>query len=414
MERESKAFWLYVGCYVGLLAAAATPSPLYVVYQEEWGFPTSVVTLVFAIYALTLLVSLTFLGGVSDRWGRPATTGFGMLLLAASTACFFLADGVGWLLVARALQGLATGVAIGCISAALVDESGARVRLAAVANAVLPSCGLVIGALASGTVVQVASDPTAYVFLGQFAVIVVLAGLCLALDLHRPRPGLRAPSLKVAVMRVPASTRPEFVRTLVPMIAAWSQVGVMLALAGNLLDELGVTDPFIAGLAIAGSSGAAAVGGVALSRTSPTGGAIAGAALLCIGSLINVVALVALSAPTFLVGTTLSGFGVGASMTSVMQRISPLPRAAERAGVFAALNAVGYAALAGSALVTGLVSDLLGLGPTSIATNCVVAGLAAIAVFEIAARQAGTGDRAATGSATDAPAGPTQVTPDLS
>src|SRR5205807_9664052 len=51
-------------------AAASAPTPLYVVYQKEWGFPTSTLTIVFAVYVFALIGSLLVLGGLSDHVGR--------------------------------------------------------------------------------------------------------------------------------------------------------------------------------------------------------------------------------------------------------------------------------------------------------------------------------------------------------
>src|SRR3954447_14486360 len=52
------AFWLLAATLGLLLFASSAPSPLYVVYQQEWGFSSIVLTSVFAVYALALLASL--------------------------------------------------------------------------------------------------------------------------------------------------------------------------------------------------------------------------------------------------------------------------------------------------------------------------------------------------------------------
>ena len=42
--------------------ASATPSPLYGVYQARWHFSTPVLSLVYATYAIGVLVSLLLVG----------------------------------------------------------------------------------------------------------------------------------------------------------------------------------------------------------------------------------------------------------------------------------------------------------------------------------------------------------------
>ena len=55
------------------MAAAGAPTPLYVVYQQQWGFPTSTLTLVFAAYVLGLLATILVVGALARRPAIPAT-----------------------------------------------------------------------------------------------------------------------------------------------------------------------------------------------------------------------------------------------------------------------------------------------------------------------------------------------------
>lgn len=51
------------------LASSATPSPLYVDYQQSWAVGGTTITVVYAVYALAVLVPLLFLGRLSDAIG---------------------------------------------------------------------------------------------------------------------------------------------------------------------------------------------------------------------------------------------------------------------------------------------------------------------------------------------------------
>ena len=64
------AFWSVAVLLVLVLAASGVPSPLYRVYQEEFGFSSGVLTTVFAVYAFALLVALLVVGALSDHVGR--------------------------------------------------------------------------------------------------------------------------------------------------------------------------------------------------------------------------------------------------------------------------------------------------------------------------------------------------------
>ena len=70
---RAPAFWSVAVLLVLMLAASGVPSPLYRVYQEEFGFGPGVLTTIFGIYAFALLASLLVVGGLSDHVGRRPT-----------------------------------------------------------------------------------------------------------------------------------------------------------------------------------------------------------------------------------------------------------------------------------------------------------------------------------------------------
>src|SRR3954464_14405571 len=111
-----------VAAVIGLaLFASGTPSPLYATYRALWGFSSVVLTLIYATYAFGVLASLVFAGRVSDQWGRRPVLLVALGALLATSVLFMLADSVAWLFVARAVQGVATGLALGAASAAMLD-----------------------------------------------------------------------------------------------------------------------------------------------------------------------------------------------------------------------------------------------------------------------------------------------------
>src|SRR3954470_3796569 len=91
------AFWSVAVLLVLMLAASGVPSPLYRVYQEEFGFSSGVLTTIFGIYALALLVSPLLAGALSDLVGRRPVLVAACLLEANAMALFLMSDGVGWL-----------------------------------------------------------------------------------------------------------------------------------------------------------------------------------------------------------------------------------------------------------------------------------------------------------------------------
>src|SRR3954465_3337106 len=68
-----------------VFAANAAVSPLYRIYQVQFGFSTTTLTLLFAAYIVVLLLTLLFLGSVSDYVGRRPVMLAG--LIVGATAC---------------------------------------------------------------------------------------------------------------------------------------------------------------------------------------------------------------------------------------------------------------------------------------------------------------------------------------
>ncbi len=106
------AFAAITAIFVIFAAAASAPTPLYVVYQKEWGFPTSTLTLIFAVYVVGLIGSLLVLGALSDHVGRRPVLAAAVALEAVAFVLFFVAGDVAVLLIARVAQGIATGAAL--------------------------------------------------------------------------------------------------------------------------------------------------------------------------------------------------------------------------------------------------------------------------------------------------------------
>ena len=123
-----RAFWLIAATYVMVLFASAAPSPLYPIYQELWGFSSLTLTLVFAVYVVTMLVSLLTVGSLSDHIGRRPVLAVALVLLIASMVLFVVAQDVGTLLAARALQGVGPRQAVEEVGLVAADQQIARER----------------------------------------------------------------------------------------------------------------------------------------------------------------------------------------------------------------------------------------------------------------------------------------------
>ncbi|MCX7078237.1 MAG: MFS transporter, partial [Pseudomonas sp.] len=74
---------------LSFLAASSAPTPLYHVYQEALQFSSATLTLIFGVYALSLLAALLTVGSLSDHLGRKPVI-FAALLLDMLAMLLFI------------------------------------------------------------------------------------------------------------------------------------------------------------------------------------------------------------------------------------------------------------------------------------------------------------------------------------
>ena len=184
------AFGVQISIVVALYAASSAPSPLYAVYQAQWGYSSITTTVVFAAYCIAVLLSLLVFGSLSDYVGRRPVLIVALLVQAAAMVIFAVAGGVTELFAARFVQGLSTGAAIGPVGAGMIDFYKQR---GVVANAGMGPIGAGIGALTCGFFVDYLPLPTHLIYI-VFAVLFVAqaAATYFMAETVTRRPGARA------------------------------------------------------------------------------------------------------------------------------------------------------------------------------------------------------------------------------
>ena len=388
------AFGAITAIFVLFAAAASAPTPLYVVYQREWGFSDTTLTVIFAVYVLGLIGSLLVLGALSDYVGRRPVLAAAIALEAMAFVLFLFAGNVTVLLVARVAQGIATGAAFTTLGATLVDlnppHSPGRAGLV---NGVAPISGLALGAVGCGALVQLAPFPTHLVF----AVLLVgaaIAGVVVGLmpETAARRPGALA-SLK-PLLGIPARLRPD-VYALVPIIvASWALGGLYLSLGPSVAAGIfGLRNHLIGGLVVTLLCGTGAVTAVAL-RSWPTKRVLgisaitlaAGTALTLAAVEVHIVALAG-------AGTVVAGVGFGASALASFGTLARLAAPGERSELLAVALVIAYLAFSLPAVAAGFASTSFGLHPTTLVYSLGVAALGLIALAAQGIRSARAKDQ---------------------
>lgn len=376
-RQRSRLFAAVAGVVVLFLAASSVPSPLYVVYQAQWGFSAATLTVIFAVYVLFLLASLLVVGGLSDHVGRRPVLAAALLVQTVAVVLFLVAGNVAMLLVARAVQGAATGAAITTMAATLVDL---HPRRAGLANATTPLIGLALGALGCGLLVQYAPAPTRLVWVALLAGFVVVAVVLAVLPETAPRRAGALASLRPRV-RIPAGLRPDVLAITPTLAASWALGGLYLSLGPSVAAELlDLHSHLVGGIVVTLLCGVGAVSAVAFFRRAPESLLAPAGALLALGTLVTLAGVV-LEAPLgTAAGTVVAGVGFGTASLACFGTLARIAVPETRGELMAVAYTIAYLAFSLPAVAAGVATVQVGLRPVAEAYGLVVVALGLAAV----------------------------------
>ncbi|MFP8966513.1 MFS transporter [Pokkaliibacter sp. CJK22405] len=344
------------------MAASSAPTPLYHMYQQAWGFSSSTLTLIFAIYAFALLFALLVGGKISDHIGRRPVIFASLIVEAIATLLFTLASDSSWLIAARLVQGLATGVGMASLGAALLDVNKDR---GALINSITPLGGMALGALGCTLLVQFAPAPMHLIYDVLLAIMILGAILIWktpeTADVHAG--ALR--SLKPSIL-VPQRARAMLLALSPLNIAIWGLGGFYLSLMPSLVAKVtGSESPLLGGLTVSllTLSGASAI--AYLRKHAAHHVLYRGAALLTVGLVTIITASNLGLAWLLLTGSVIAGLGFGSGFLGVLRSLMPLANPRERAGLMAAYYLESYLAFSVPAMGAGALAHHIGLIATA-------------------------------------------------
>ncbi|MEU7918940.1 MFS transporter [Micromonospora zamorensis] len=377
--RVAFAFWI-------TLVGTTVPTPLYPLYEMEFGFSSLTVTVVYALYALGVVVGLLVFGRLSDQIGRRPVILAALLLSVAADAVFLFAVDLAMIIVGRILAGLSAALIIGAATAALAELIDRRhPKRAATVSIFANLGGLATGTLLAGIVSDVAPDPLRL----PWAIVLILA--VLAIIALRGVPETvheRSPvTLRVQRLHVPAAIRGAFVRSAITAGAGFAALGVLTSVSGLFLGMvLHETSHTLAALVVFVAFAGAAFGQlltrVLSSRAalaSACVGLIVGAGLLAFSMWMALLATLLVSAA--LIGVA-SGVAVGDGIATITMKTEPQHQAEAVSTFFAIL----FAMLGVPAVGVGLLIQTIGLRPAGEVFSAVVAVLAVVVLLSLLRR----------------------------
>lgn len=388
--RPGAAFAGTALAFVAVALAVGAPSPLFVLYEQEWGFAPWLLTVAFAIYAVTLLITLLVAGSLSDHIGRRPVLIGALALQVVAMLMFLFASDIGWIIAARSVQGVATGAAMSTFTAALVELAPERQKkLGATIGSTAPVGGLALGALFAGMAVQFAAAPTTLVFV---TLALLFAAGIVVVAASPETVGRRPGAVRSLIPRlvIPRAARSEFVGAIPLFLATWMLAGLFIGLSPTILHGVFQLDSgLLNGAIVAAPPAVGAVAGLALTRAPARRTTVWAMVAIVVGIVLAGVGIAAAVLPLLFAGAVVAGAGFGAGFSAMLRLLAPLAPNDKRAELFAGIFLVSYLAYGVPALIAGELIATVGLLPTVLGYAVAIGAAAVVALTVQAARARG-------------------------
>lgn len=351
-----------------LFTLSNIPTPLYVIWQRDWGFSSGALTVVFSgTYVAAIMLSLLIVGRVADQYGRRPVLIVGAVCACLASVVFLMSDGVADLLLGRFLSGVTIACTVTAGMAACVDlaPSGRKAS-----GSLFATIGLVSGAgfgpLLAGVIAPLSRNPQIPVFITMLAISVLALAITLLLPLGIPSPGHRKRRLLPALPRIPRVPR-GFGRVLIWAIATASPgmtvAAFMAGLAPSVLAGLlHQSNSVTAGIIVCSMFIAGTVAQIPVKRLDMRAQLAVGpmCALLAMGIVALCVTIVP-DVALFALAAILCGIAQGTGQLAAVALIGTTIDRTHRSESNAALNLVSYIPTAVLPILCGYAADGIGL-----------------------------------------------------
>jgi MFS family permease len=362
MELGGTAAICIVASMIGALFAGSTvPTPLYVIYKQQFGFSQISLTLIYAAYVVGNLAALLLFGRLSDQIGRRRSGVIAMAIAIISALIFLFAQGIVSLYAGRILSGLAIGIGAGTgtawLAELIAEENKSRATVIATsANFV----GLGIGALMSGVLADWISSPLRLPFIVYLAVLVPMSALVWFSHetVSDPVQTIERISLRPQ-LSVPAEIRAQFVAPAVTGFGAMALVGFYAALAPSLLAEhLHETSHAAAGAVFLELAAVVAASIVATQSLSSRAAMLWALGLMLPSVALLVSAQIVASMAIMIVATAACGIAAGLGYRGSLQVVNQIAPEHRRAEVVSSYFVCGFSGNALPVIGVGVISTL--------------------------------------------------------
>ena len=360
--RHHAGFWFIAFAVLTAMAFCTVPAPLYSLYQARDGFSTFMITVIFAVYALGVVISLILAGHISDWVGRKRIL-IPALSLELVAAVLFLAEPtLPVLLLARFISGLGIGMLAATATAHLHDlhrrhrPQASSQRFEVVSTAVNIG-GLGVGALVAGVLAQYIDAPLRTPYL-VFTILLVLSIVAIALTPETVEKPVTRPIYRPQLPSANQGDRNRYIAAVAAGFASFAVFGVFTSVAPAFISgALNEPSKAVAGLVVFAVFGAAAAAQSLTTRMRPAAKLALGLTAQAIGLISLTVGMYMASLPVFLIAGMVTGIGSGVLFKSAVGSVASLALPAKRGQALAGLFLMSYLGLSLPALGLGLATQ---------------------------------------------------------
>lgn len=370
------AFVVLTYAFAVVMLGTTMPTPVYSLYQDEFGFSILVITVIFAAYALGVLAALLAFGRWSDSLGRRPMLLAGIAFGIASAVVFITAGSLPALLVGRVLSGLSAGIFVGTATVTLVESVPDRWRSRAPAIATAANIGgLGLGPLLAGVLVQYFPQPLHTTFAAH---IVLLTGAAVAVFfVPEPVDVARGARPHMQRLSVPAPIRSTFVNAATGGFAGFAVLGLFTGVSpGFMTQVLGIDNHAVTGVVVFVIFASSAAAQIGLRGIGDALALRAGCVMLIGGVAALGASLIAESLFLLVVAAVVCGVGQGMTFSKGMEAVTAELPGDRKAEVTSTFFVVLYIAISVPVIGAGAAARTFGLVTAGVAFSVAVAALA--------------------------------------
>ncbi|MFF6827501.1 MFS transporter [Streptomyces longwoodensis] len=349
-RRHGIGFALIAFAFLTAMAFSTVPTPLYPLYMAEDGFSTFMVTVVFATYAVGVIISLVLAGHLSDQFGRKKLLlpAIGFELVAA--VLFLTSTSLPVLLVARLVTGLGVGLVTATATAHLHDlhtahRPGASTQRFELVSTAANIGGLGVGPLVAGVLAQWVTGPLRTPYL-VFAALLLASAVAVVLTPETVETPRTRPAYRPQRISVDHGDRAGFTAAAAAGFASFAVFGLFTSVApGFVAGALHHPSRALAGLIVFVVFGAAATAQSLTARLSTATKRTLGLVAQLVGVVTLVAGMRTGSLTAFLVGGVVAGVGAGVLFKASVGTVAALAASARRSEALAGLFLISYLGL---------------------------------------------------------------------